>query len=411
MSRRGANQPTVGGYNQAVILDQIRRSGGLSRVELATATGLSAQTVSNISQRLLDAGIVAEAGRESDRTGPGKPRTTLRLVGTSRFAVGVHLDPSVVTIVLLGIDGRIVARRRRPTPSASEPTRTVQQIAKGIEQVLTASGVDRERVVGVGIAAPGPIDLERGVVVDPPNLGGWHRVPLRSAIEESTGLPVVLDKDVTAAAVAERWIAAGGAGSFAFLYLGTGLGIGLVLDDEIVRGGSGNAGEMGHIVTDPHGPVCTCGMRGCVAVSCTPAALVAEAEQLGILPATRIGSDPGTIDRAFSDLVDRAGDGHAGAFGVLDRAVDRIARALGVVCNLLDVDRVILGGPVWSRVAPWVEQQLPQALAELLVARGVHRVSVAGTALGEDVGAVGAACLVLDEALTPRPTSLLLNAP
>lgn len=409
MARRGANQPSVAGYNQAVVLDQIRRAGKVSRVELATLTGLSAQTVSNICQRLLDAGIIEEGGRSAATAGPGKPRTVLRLVGTSRFALGVHLDPSVLTLVLLGIDGAVVASRRRPTPSANDPKRTTRLITKEIEQLLTSSGVERSRIVGIGVAAPGPIDGERGVIVDPPNLDGWHRVPLRDAIEASIGLPVVLDKDVTAAAVAERWVApTSDARSFAFLYLGTGLGVGLMLGEDVVRGGSGNAGEIGHIVVDPLGPPCSCGMRGCIAVSCAPAALVAEAEELGALPATRVGSDPHTIDEAFSELVDTAAAGHAVAAQVLERAATRVARALAVVCNLLDVDRVILGGPLWGRLAPWFEQGVPDALAGFLVARGLHTVTVSSTGLGDDVGAIGAACLVLDEKLTPRPTSLLL---
>lgn len=414
MVRRGANQPSVRGYNQALVLDRVRRSGGLSRVELAASTGLSAQTVSNITQRLLEAGIIEEAGRtlpgDRQQAGPGKPRTLLRLVTSSRYAVGVHLDPSLLTIVLLSIDGTVVARRSRPTPSASDPNRTVRLITKEIELLLATADVDREPIVGIGIAAPGPIDAERGIIVDPPNLGGWHRVPLRDAVAERTGFPVVLDKDVTAAAVAERWMdAAGTATSFAFLYLGTGLGMGLVVDDEVVRGGSGNAGEIGHIVVDPSGPTCVCGQRGCIAVSCTPASLVEEAEALGILPATRVGNDPRTIDDAFSALVDLAAAEHAGALRVLERGGERITRALAVVCNLLDVDRVIVGGPLWARLSPWFERQVPDALADLLVTRSVRRVTVTGTNAGDDVGAIGAACLVLDEALTPRPASLLLG--
>lgn len=409
MVRRGANQPSVGGYNQAVVLDQIRRADGLSRVELAASTGLSAQTVSNICARLLEAGIIEDAGRAAAAAGPGKPRTTLRLVGTSRYAVGVHLDPTVLTIVLLGIDGTVVASHARPTPSANDPARTVRLITTEIDHLLDASGIDRTLVVGVGIAAPGPIDSERGVVVDPPNLGGWHRVPLRDAIAQRTGFAVVLDKDVTAAAVAERWIAPlHSSTSFAFLYLGTGLGVGLVLGEEVVRGGSGNAGEIGHIPVDPQGPPCACGSRGCVAVSCTPAALVEEAEALGVIAATRVGNDPRSIDRALSELVDLAADGHLGARALLERAAERIARALAVVCNLLDVDRVIIGGPLWRRLSPWLETEIPRLLSALLVARGLHRVDVAGTALGDDVGAIGAACLVLDAALAPRPRSLLL---
>ena len=409
MARRGANQPSVGGFNQAVILDQIRRSGGLSRVELAALTGLSAQTVSNITQRLMDAGIVAEAGRTSVAPGPGKPRTTLRLAPRSRFALGVHVDPSVLSFVVLGIDGDVVARHHHPTPDAADPAHTVQLITRELERLVDAADVDRSRIVGIGIAAPGPIDAERGVVVDPPNLGGWHRVPLRDAIARATALPVVLDKDVTAAAVAERWVSTDTAGSFAFLYLGTGLGVGLMLAEDVVRGGSGNAGEIGHIVTDPAGPPCACGLRGCVAVSCTPAALVAEAERLGILPAGRTASDPVTIDRSFSALVGRADDGDPFARALLDRAAHRVARALSVVCNLLDVDRVVLGGPLWSRLSPWFDPQVARSLERLRIARGLHDVTVVGTALGDDVGAIGAACLILDEVLTPRPTSLLRN--
>ncbi len=408
MARRGANQPSVGGYNEAVVLDQIRRSHGHSRVELADATGLSAQTVSNIVQRLLEAGIVEEAGRTS--SGRGKPRTTLRLVGTSRYAVGVHLDPGVLSVVVLGIDGDVVARNTRATPDPHDPSRTVGVVTRDIEKVIVDSGIDRDRIVGVGIAAPGPIDAARGVIVDPPNLAGWHRVPLRDAIAKETGLAVMLDKDVTAAAVAEKWVAPpGDVQNFAFLYLGTGLGVGLVIGDEVVRGGSGNAGEIGHIVTDPDGLPCGCGMRGCVAVSCAPAPVVEEAERLGVLPAGRAGSDPLSIDAALTALVALADGGDVGAQDLLRRAGARVARALAVVSNLLDVDRVVLGGPLWDRVAPWYSATIPDALEQLRVARDMHPVTVSGTALGSDVGAIGAACLILDEALTPRTTSLLVR--
>lgn len=407
MARRGANQPSVGGYNEAVVLDQIRRSHGYSRVELADATGLSAQTVSNIVQRLLDAGIVEEAGRTS--SGRGKPRTTLRLVGSSRYAVGVHLDPGLITVVLLSIDGEVIARHARATPLAQDPSDTVEVLTQDIEMTLTGSGIDRSRIVGLGIAAPGPIDVERGIVLDPPNLAGWDRVPLRDALAGATGLTVLLEKDVTAAAVAEKWIAApGGAQNFAFLYVGTGLGVGLVIGDEVVRGGSGNAGEIGHIVVDPDGLPCACGMRGCIAVSCAPLPLIEEAERRGIIDAQRTGDDPTELDAALTRLVARADDGDAVAQTLLARCSEHMARALAVVSNLLDVDRIVLGGPFWGRLEHVLAETVPPRLDELRAARGVHPVVVSGTALGSDVGAIGAACLILDEALTPRPTSLLV---
>lgn len=407
MARRGANQPSVGGYNEAVVLDQIRRSHGHSRVELADTTGLSAQTVSNIVQRLLDAGIVEEAGRTS--SGRGKPRTTLRLVGSSRYAVGVHLDPGLITVVVLSIDGEVIARHARATPAAQAPADTTAVLIQDIEMVLAGSGIDRTRIVGLGVAAPGPIDIQRGIVLDPPNLAGWDRVPLRDAIADATGLTVMLEKDVTAAAVAEKWIAApGGAQNFAFLYLGTGLGVGLVIGDEVVRGGSGNAGEIGHIVVDPDGLPCSCGLRGCIAVSCAPLPLIEEAERRGVIAAERSGDDPTEVDAALTRLVHLADGGDEAAEKLLRECSEQVARALAVVSNLLDVDRIVMGGPLWDRIGETLMDTVPTRLDELRVARGVHPVTVSDTALGSDVGAIGAACLILDEALTPRPTSLLV---
>ena len=120
--RAGSNLPAVGGYNQAVILDAVRRApDGVSRVEVANSTGLSAQTVTNIVRRLIQEGLVVEAGTRG--VGVGKPRTILRLDPMARLAVGIHLDPSVVTIVLLDLAGSVVSHRRLRTTSTAKRAR------------------------------------------------------------------------------------------------------------------------------------------------------------------------------------------------------------------------------------------------------------------------------------------------
>ena len=162
----------MGDFNQSVILEAIRRSGeGLSRIELVEATGLSAQTITNITRRLLDEGLIAEAGRTIN--GPGKPRVTLRLVAESRFSVGVHLDPAVITFVLLNMTGEAVGRRVVRTQDR-DPSRIVETMAKTIEILIDEAGIDRDLVAGVGVAAPGPLDAAKGTVIDPPKLDGWH---------------------------------------------------------------------------------------------------------------------------------------------------------------------------------------------------------------------------------------------
>lgn len=407
-ARRGTNLPRMGDFNETVILDSIRRSrAGLSRVELVHSTGLSAQTVSNICRRLIDRDLVVEAGKAS--SGPGKPRTILRLNPGGIYALGVHLDPAVITFALLDLTGAVVAHSRQRLTAENDSNLIITTIAVEIEKLVTESGVARERIAGLGVATPGPIDPERGTVVDPPHLLGWHRVPLRDALTESTGIPVFVDKDVTAAAVAETWAGGtSGTGSFVFFYLGTGIGAGLVLEDEVIRGTSNNAGEIGHIIADPDGPDCFCGLRGCVAVTCTPRSLVQEAEELGILPRSGNAGDAAAVDDRFSALCQLAEDGDSAAERVLERSAVRVAKAISVVTNVLDVDRVVFGGPYWGRLRKLYLARVPGLLDTLTAARSIHRIGVVGTGVGEDVGAVGAACLVLNDALAPRAARLLL---
>ncbi|MFI6829685.1 ROK family protein [Kribbella sp. NPDC050241] len=402
--RRGTNLDRVGGFNDAVVLDAIRRSARLSRVELAEVTGLSGQAISNITRRLLEAGLVREAGRQKS-TGLGKPRTLLELEPAGQYAVGVHLDPAVVTVVVLDLTGEVIARRSVGTPHADDPEVLIDGIAATIEDVITEAGAPRDRVTGVGIAAPGPIDVERGVVVDPPNLSAWHLVPLRDELHERIGLPVLLDKDVTAAASAEKW--AGGGGSFVFFYLGTGVGAGLVIGDEVVRGSSSNVGEIGHVIVDPDGPVCYCGRRGCVGETSQPRYLVQQAMQAGVLAQGIDLGDRGAVDAAFARLCAEAGNGPGLAREIVAVLAQRIAKVVEDIANLLDLERVVFGGPHWEQLAPLLGDAVRVALEERFLVRSVHPFEVAGTALGVDVGAIGAASLVLDQTFSPNPSVLL----
>ncbi|WP_460656100.1 ROK family transcriptional regulator [Kribbella endophytica] len=414
--RRGTNLDRVGGFNDSVVLDAIRRAEQLlSRVELAAATGLSGQAISNITRRLLDAGLVREAGRQKS-TGLGKPRTLLELEPTGQYAVGVHLDPAVVTVVVLDLTGQVVARRRAATEvianSALEPDALINGIAVMVEQVITEAGAPRDRVVGLGIAAPGPIDVARGAVVDPPNLTAWHRVPLRDALRDRTGLPVLLDKDVTAAASAEKWAGGpNGRGSFVFFYLGTGVGAGLVIGDEVVRGTSGNVGEIGHVIVDPDGPLCFCGRRGCVGETSQPRYLVQQAVHAGVIAQGIDLDDRHAVDVAFGDLCAQATDAPGAAREIVTALAGRIAKVVEDIANLLDLERVVFGGPHWDRLAPFFGDTVREALRERFLIRSVHPFDVAGTALGADVGAVGAASLVLDHTFSPNPSVLLLGPP
>lgn len=392
MIRRGTNLPRMGDFNESVILDAIRRhSAGLSRVELAQATGLSAQTVSNITRRLLEQGVARESGKQ--RTGSGKPRTLLEIVPTSRYAVGVHLDPAVITCVLVDLLGTVVAQRSERTPSGGDTDGIVADMATSASGLVAESGVDAARVLGLGIAAPGPIDASAGWVVDPPELRGWGRYPLRDRLSEATGFPALLDKDVTAAVVAERWAgAATDSRNLLFFYLGTGSGMGLVVGDTVLRGVSGNAGEVGGL-----------------GAACSTRTLVDEAIALGVLGAEYTVLDPADAQRGLERLARLAAEGETQADGIIERLAIRIGRGVCAAATLLDVDTIVFGGPTWQLLGERLLATIEPMVERSPFVRPSHPTAIRSTTLGENVAAVGAASLILDRALSAQPGSLLLR--
>jgi predicted NBD/HSP70 family sugar kinase len=423
--RRGANLPSLGGFNRTVVLDAVRRSrDGLSRVELAARTGLSPQTVSNVTRFLIDAGMIVESGTVV--SGRGKPRTILRLEARSRFAVGVHVDPAVVTYVLLDLAGAVVAEATTSTPNAEDPDQVVRTMAAAVDGLVRRSGVAPDSVLGVGIASPGPIDAAAGIVLDPPFLPRWRDVALRDALGDATGYPVLLEKDVTAAAVGEMFLERGAAArDFAFVYFGTGFGVGLVIDHEPVRGSGANAGDAGHIMVD-QGPLAGTadgdGTRGEVGATVMPDRLVRIAVERGIAlgdglpeggPAVAADGDGIAVDLA---AVDRAWDTLGAAIAAGDPAATTLAaeigtvmgRAVVVIVNLLDLDRVVFGGPFWSRISTAALPAATEAITGSPILVPKHPVTVVESRRGTDVAAVGAACLVLDAALSPRASTMLI---
>ncbi len=405
--RRGTNLPRMGDFNQTVILDVIRRAGGgLARAEVARRTGLSAQTVTNVARRLIEQGLVVEKG-EAARVGPGRPGALLWLNPLGRYAVGVHLDPAMMTFVLLDLAGSVVAGVQRPTPVPEQPDRVVAELVEEIEGLIRTAGVERSLILGVGIAAPGPIDRTRGIVLDPPHLPGWHDVPLRDAVAEQTGLLAILDKDVIASASAHLWNpGAHASGDFVFFYLGTGVAVSLVIRDEVVRGISGNAGESGHLVVDPAGTPCACGKRGCLGAVLGAEALADQGVAAGLpLPGW---DDATSLDRAVQALCTLADDGDARAVGVLELAGTRLAMGAEMLTDLLDVDTVVVGGSSWDRMARHAAGPLERRLRAHRLPGIERELAVLSSPFGSQAGAVGAGALLLSRAFTPRPSDLLL---
>ena len=410
MARTGTNLWAVAEFNQLVVLDAIRRQPeGVARSDLATITALSGMTVSTVCRRLLEAGLVTETVRPAN--GRGKPPKVVRLDPRGGFAIGVHIDPAVVTYVVVDVAGQVRDHVRTQTPTVQDPKKVVGELAEAIEGLIVHAEIDRSKVLGIGIASPGPINIATGVVLKPPMLPNWHSVDLRNSLSTATGLPVVLEKDSTAAVVAELWFAEPESRqNFMFVYYGTGFATGMALGGDVLRGVSSNAGDSGHITVDPHGPVCWCGRHGCVGNMTVPRAVVEQAISRSILSELWVGKtdDALQIGAAFNELADAADAGDSRAIAIFSDAGKALAHAVVVMVNLLDVEEVVFGGPFWDRIAPVVLSVLPNAVHQDPALVLSHTIRFVESKIPVDVAAVGAATLVLDEAFSPHPTTRLL---
>jgi predicted NBD/HSP70 family sugar kinase len=406
--RAGTNLPAVGGYNQTVILDAVRRAThGISRVEVAERTGLSAQTISNVCRRLLDAGLIREAGTQP--SGVGKPRTIMQLQADGRFAIGVHLDPSVITVVVLNLAGDVVAHRTIPTREHVPSSETIENIVRAVREVSEAASAPAERIMGAGIAAPGPVDVRSGTVLNPPLLAGWQNVPVRDTLADRLGMPVLLEKDVTAAAVAELWMNADpGHANMIFFYYGTGVGAGLVVQNEAIRGFSSNAGDVGSMIVGGGGGGRD-DRRWLLGDAVMPRKLVREAIDRGVLDDPGIELDTIVVHDMYAQLAGAANVGDRAAIEILDNVAADIATSLVSLINVLDVNRVVFGGPFWAPVADFMLERVRMLVRTSQKLIAPHPIEFLTSSIGDDVAAVGAASLVLDHAFSPRPAGLLIQ--
>ncbi|WP_114558942.1 ROK family transcriptional regulator [Desertihabitans aurantiacus] len=400
MATRGTNLPRLGDFNQRAVLDAIRRHPeGISRVELGQLTGLTGQTISNITRRLLDDAVVGEGGRIT--AGRGKPRTLLQIRPERWHAVGVHIDPAQLTVLSLDLSGRVRARLAHPTPDVPDPEAVVRQIATMAAEAVAE--VEPGSVLGLGVAAPGPIDAEGGRLHRPPQLPGWQDVALRADLHRATGWPVLLDKDVTAAVTGEHWSPEGTRGDFLYLYLGSGIAAGAVVNGAVHRGRTNNAGEVGEILTTRRPTSGDPRQHGKLHSTVMPEPLVRRARKAGLLD-ERSGAD---VPAAFAELCRLADTGDRRAVRLLRTAAADLTVGAATLLNFLDLDTVVVGGPAWP---PLERHQLPVLAATLPRLMVAHQeVQVRGSRLAADGAAQGAAALVLEHFLAPRTSGLLME--
>ncbi|WP_328916114.1 MULTISPECIES: ROK family transcriptional regulator [unclassified Streptomyces] len=398
MARR--ESAAAGPGSRALIVDLIRSSGPISRVELVKVTGLTQPTISNIVRRLIDDGVVRETGDTVATR--GKPRAMLIINSRAAYGVGIHVGADTLTCVVTDTRGGTVGRQLVAGTADSRPAGVVARLAALYRDVTDGLGLPPQSVAGMAVVGPGPVDIARGGFLAPPGLRQWAGLDLARALTGRLDVPVLVDSDASAAAVGEFW---GRRVSrervFGCLYMNSGIGSGVVLDGALHRGASSNAGKIGHVTVVRDGERCHCGNRGCLEQYAAPRVLVARARAVpGLADRLRIRPDDPDA-RAFDVLARAAIYGDAEARALVDESAALLAEGAVTLANLWDLDTLVLAGPGFAVAGSIYVTEIRRRLAERAFTRDVHGVRVDLSSNPRDAAAIGGAALVLQGSVAP----------
>lgn len=305
--------------------------------------------------------------------------------GSQRLFIGQDVGGTKLLTLVVNARGEALAEDRAPSPARQGPQAVMQEMLQAMTRALVLAGARLDQVGAVGVAFAGLCDLQ-GTILKAPHLAAWERVPLRALLMERLALPVLVGNDASLAAVAEHRLGAGrGLSNVVYLTVSTGIGAGIIADGRLVAGGSGLAGEAGHMVVALDGPLCDCGRRGCLEALASGSALAREARER-----REPGSDPAvTAERLFDEA--RRGDALA------EEVIQKGARALGVglanLAVLLDPEAIVVGGGLSHQWPAYVEPAI-QTMRLSLAPLGLSTdVPVIPAGLGDRSASLGAALL------------------
>lgn len=369
------------------LLTLIRTGAATSRAALARVTGLSRSTVAQRVDALIEAGYVREGGTSA--SSGGRPPALLEFDGSRKLVLTAAVDPSQLVVGLVNFAGAVVNRRVRKIRVADGPGVVLPLIEAEFRALVADARADESSLSGIGVSVPAPVEHLTGRPIEPTVMPGWHDCPIREKLGETFALPAYVDNDANVMALAEYQNLERVVGNMLYARASEGIGSGLILDGKLYRGTVGAAGALGHIAVDGCTAVCTCGNVGCVAAVASGHAIAQILRERGLPTETA------------ADVVQQARQGQQDATAMLRSAGRDLGRVLAGVVNLLDPAAVVIGGEL-AEAQDYLAGIRKEVYGRALPLAAGH-LQILKASLGEDAGIKGAAALVAEELLAPRP--------
>jgi predicted NBD/HSP70 family sugar kinase len=389
-----SNRSSIRPGNLGTVLRLLRDSGPRSRARIATETGLPKATVSSLIGELVELGLVREGAAEREGA-IGRPGLAVEIDGRAICGIGVEINVDYLSVIALDLRGEVLAERRLAVDvRGSGPEPVLDSTAQLVTETVAALGKRGIRAVGVTMAAPGAIDLQRGVVEFASNIG-WRDVAAVTGLRRRLGPdapPVLLENDAKLGAIAES-VVASAAGTYDLVCLTgeTGVGAGIIANGQLLRGIGGFAGEIGHMDLTRSDDPCSCGRRGCWETV------------VGLAPLLNAAADPDDpvrdpsvdLEQRLTQLIGRAEAGDQRTLAALDRLATGLGPGVALLMNLLNPRLIVLGGH-FAHLGGYLIDRVTRDVPERVLAPDAGGCEIALSTLGFTAAARGGALLALD---------------
>lgn len=385
----------VRAHNLSLALNLIRDRGSISRAEITAITGLSAPTISALVNVLIDGDFVREAG--IGISSGGRRPILLEFNYNARYVIGVDLGATHIITLLMNLEGKIISRQNRRLDVIGRPKEAIEAVRNMVFEVTSKSRVHEEDILGVGLTIPAPLHDDQTGTFLTYYMPAWKGIRPAEEIGRSLRLPIYLENDANAGAIAEKWWGMGkGYDSLAYIKIGTGVGSGLVINNEIYRGYSGSAGEIGHTTIETKGRLCRCGNHGCIeSYVGLPGILMDAREGLANDPAWTGKLENLTMDQ----IIQAARDGNAVCLNLIHNAGRYLGVGIANLINLVNPGLIILGGDL-TDAGDMLMDSVFSSMRERTIPFESHFEKIIIGELGQDTVAIGVATVVIEKAFS-----------
>ncbi|WP_040205208.1 ROK family transcriptional regulator [Neobacillus jeddahensis] len=384
--------------NQSTVLNMIRLKEPISRAEIAKLTKLTPPTVSSLVAELIEKNLITEEQSTSSTSGGRKP-IMLRINYSAHYIIGVYAAAEVIRVVLTSMDGKIVSDFSEDISELPSKTEFMSMIKESIHQVLNNTQIKRDIILGIGFAMHGLVDPDKGLAIFSPHLH-LENIPIKESLETEFNIPVIIENDVRALAIAESWFGQGqGVTDFICLSVARGIGSGIFINNEIYKSSFNTAGEIGHTILDVNGPTCQCGNNGC---------LEAYSSEVAILSRVRSGMKNnhdtilhtwlknGENELSIKMLFEAAKAGDQFTALILEEAGQSLGLAAANMINLLKPSKLIVEGTIFEE-GEFVLSPLKEMIEKYTFKSPHEDISVVCSNLGKTGMLLGAVTLVLQK--------------